>query len=75
MHIKNLLQFHCFPKVSPASFQRSFVNQLSEEAVKMLMLGPSLIKKPNKLKKMILDKEDQGFSKGGKQNGQPIHGL
>jgi len=61
-------------KVSPASFQRSFVNHLSEEAIKLLMLGPSLVKKPNKLKKLILANEDTGFSKSGHQQG-PICGL
>ena len=61
-------------KISPASFQRSFVNQLSEEAIHLLMLGPSLVKKPNKLKKMILAKEDEGFSKSGHQQG-PLYGL
>ena len=61
-------------KISPASFQRSFVNHLSQEAIQLLMLGPSLVKKPNKLKKMILAKEDQGFSKSGHQQG-PLAGL
>ena len=55
----------------PASFQRSFVNQLPDETIRTLMLGPSLIKKPNKLKQMILAKEDQGFAKAI-QNQGPI---
>ncbi len=48
-------------KTSSADFRRTFVDSLPEEAIMTLMLGPSLIKKPFKLREMILAKEDQGF--------------
>jgi len=34
----------------------------SEQAINLLMLGPTLIKEPNKLKKIILENENAGFS-------------
>jgi hypothetical protein len=46
-----------------ATFNRTFVDSLPEEAIMTLMLGPSLIKKPFKLRDMILAKEDEGFAK------------
>ncbi len=49
-------------KLFPATFNRSFVDGLPQEAVNSLMLGPSLLKKPERLKKMILEQEDKGFS-------------
>jgi hypothetical protein len=57
--------------VFPADFNRTFVDKLPDEAINTLMLGPSLIKKPNKLKQMILAQEDKGFSTSNK-NGGPI---
>ena len=51
-----------------ANFNRTFVDSLPEEAIMTLMLGPSLIKKPFKLREMILAKEDQGFSKSRSSN-------
>ena len=60
--------------VFPADFNRTFVDKLPEEAIKTLMLGPSLIKKPNKLKQMILAQEDKGFSTSNKNMG-PIKGV
>ena len=49
-------------KLYPATFNRSFVDGMPEETIMTLMLGPSLLKKPFKLKKMILEQEDKGFS-------------
>lgn len=49
-------------KLYPATFNRSFVDGLPQESVNALMLGPSLLKKPERLKKMILQQEDKGFS-------------
>ena len=49
-------------KLYPATFNRSFVDGMPEDTVKTLMLGPSLIKNPFKLKKMILQHEDRGYS-------------
>ena len=50
-------------KPFPADFNRHFVSsQLDEDLLFTLMLGPSLIRKPFKLKKLILDKEDEGYS-------------
>ena len=46
----------------PANFNRSFVDGMPEDTVNTLMLGPSLIKKPFKLKKMIIEHEDRGYS-------------
>ena len=60
--------------VFPADFNRTFVDKLPEEAIKTLMLGPSLIKKPNKLKQMILAQEDQGFSSSNRNMG-PIRDI
>jgi hypothetical protein len=55
-------------KTESANFNRTFVDSLPEEAIMTLMLGPSLIKKPFKLREMILAKEDQGFSKSRSSN-------
>ena len=55
-------------KTMPANFNRTFVDSLPEEAIMTLMLGPSLIKKPFKLREMILAKEDEGFSKSRSTN-------
>jgi len=55
----NVLQGKAFPAV----FDRVVVDSLDEDLVMTLMLGPSLIKKPFKLKQIILAKEDQGFAK------------
>ena len=60
--------------VFPADFNRTFVDKLPDEAIKTLMLGPSLIKKPNKLKQMILAQEDKGFSTSN-QNMGPIRDI
>ena len=60
--------------VYPANFNRTFVDKLPEEAINTLMLGPSLIKKPNKLKQMILAQEDKGFSASNKNMG-PIRDI
>jgi hypothetical protein len=60
--------------VFPADFNRTFVDKLPDEAIKTLMLGPSLIKKPNKLKQMILAQEDQGFSYSNRSMG-PIRDI
>ena len=60
--------------VFPADFNRTFVDKLPVEAIKTLMLGPSLIKKPNKLKQMILAQEDEGFSTSN-QNMGPIRDI
>ncbi len=49
-------------KLSPANFNRSFVNEMPEDTVMTLMLGPSLMRKPAKLKQMILEHEDHGYS-------------
>jgi hypothetical protein len=47
----------------PADFNRHFVSScLDEDIVNALLLGPSLIKKPSRLKKMILQKEDEGYA-------------
>ncbi len=47
----------------PADFNRHFVSSaLDEEIVNALLLGPALIKKPFKLKKMIMQKEDEGYA-------------
>ena len=47
---------------APAVFNRAFVSgKADEETMFTLLLGPSLIKKPFKLKKIILEKEDQGY--------------
>ena len=51
-----------------ANFNRTFVDSLPEDVIMTLMLGPSLIKKPFKLREMILAKEDQGFSKSRSSN-------
>ena len=45
----------------PASFNRNFGAEIDEDLRFTLMLGPSLIRKPNKLKKIILEKEDTGY--------------
>ena len=60
--------------VYPANLNRTFVDKLPEEAIKTLMLGPSLIKKPNKLKQMIIAQEDQGFSTSNRNMG-PIRDI
>ena len=60
--------------VYPANLNRTFVDKLPEEAIKTLMLGPSLIKKPNKLKQMIIAQEDQGFSTSNRNTG-PIRDI
>jgi len=49
-------------RLFPANFNRSFVDGMPEDTVNTLMLGPSLIKKPFKLKKMIIEHEDRGYS-------------
>lgn len=50
------------PRPVPAQFNRQFVSsQPDEDIVRTLILGPSLIKKPFKLKKLILQTEDRGF--------------
>ncbi|XP_040581870.1 protein N-terminal asparagine amidohydrolase [Lepeophtheirus salmonis] len=50
-------------KLFNAAFSsRAFLNELSDKMVNTLLLGPSLIKKPNALKRIILQKEDQGYS-------------
>merc|ERR1711974_52692 len=49
-------------KLYPATFNRSFVDGMPDDTVKTLMLGPSLIKNPFKLKKMIIEHEDRGYS-------------
>lgn len=49
-------------KLYPADFNRSFVDAMPEETVMTLMLGPSLLRKPFKLKNMILQHEDKGYS-------------
>lgn len=50
-------------KPFPANFNRHFVSSKPDEDLLFtLMLGPSLIRKPFKLKKLILDKEDEGYS-------------
>eukprot|EP00096_Caligus_rogercresseyi_P013352 TRINITY_DN6012_c0_g1_i1.p1 TRINITY_DN6012_c0_g1~~TRINITY_DN6012_c0_g1_i1.p1 ORF type:complete len:115 (-),score=20.33 TRINITY_DN6012_c0_g1_i1:526-870(-) len=41
---------------------RAFLSGMSDDMVNQLLLGPSLIKKPNALKRIILEKEDQGYS-------------
>eukprot|EP00095_Tigriopus_kingsejongensis_P012140 maker-scaffold867_size86973-snap-gene-0.13 protein:Tk12140 transcript:maker-scaffold867_size86973-snap-gene-0.13-mRNA-1 annotation:"n-terminal asparagine amidase" len=47
----------------PAIFNRTFVSSnVDEDLQTTLLLGPSLIPKPSKLKKMILQREDQGFA-------------
>ena len=47
---------------APAVFNRAFVSsKVDEDTMFTLLLGPSLIKKPFKLKKIILEKEDQGY--------------
>jgi len=55
-------------KLYPATFNRSFVDGLPEDAINTLMLGPSLIKKPERLKKMIIEQEDKGFSAKNTRN-------
>ena len=51
------------PLPRPAVFNRGFVStELDEDIVNTLLLGPSLIKKPNKLKKMIMKREDRGYA-------------
>ena len=45
----------------PATFNRSFVDGLPDDAVMSLMLGPSLLKRPERLKKMIIEQEDKGY--------------
>ena len=45
----------------PATFNRSFVDGLADDAVMSLMLGPSLLKRPETLKKMIIEQEDKGY--------------
>ncbi len=55
----NVIQGRAFPAI----FNRGVVDSLDEDLVMTLMLGPSLIKKPSRLKQMILAKEDEGFSK------------
>ena len=55
-------------KTMPANFNRTFVDSLPEEAIMTLMLGPSLIKKPFKLREMILAKENEGFSNSRSTN-------
>ena len=49
-------------KLYPATFNRSFVDGMPEDTINTLMLGPSLIKRPERLKKMILEHEDKGYS-------------
>ena len=77
-HIKPLVG-GCVCKISngnvfPADFNRTFVDKLPTEAINTLMLGPALIKKPNKLKQMILAQEDEGFSVSDKNVG-PIRDI
>ena len=48
--------------IDPATFNRSFLADLPEDSINTLMLGPALIKKPERLKKMIYEQEDKGFS-------------
>ena len=55
-------------KLFPATFNRSFVDGLPEDTINTLMLGPSLIKKPERLKKMIIQQEDKGFSAKNTRN-------
>jgi len=55
-------------KLYPATFNRSFVDGLPEDTINTLMLGPSLIKKPERLKKMIIEQEDKGFSAKNTRN-------
>ena len=55
-------------KLYPANFNRSFVDGMPEDTVNTLMLGPSLIKKPFKLKAMILEHEDRGYSSSSKND-------
>ena len=45
----------------PSTFNRSFVDGLPDDAVMSLMLGPSLLKRPERLKKMIIEQEDKGY--------------
>ena len=49
-------------RLYPATFNRSFLADLPEDSITTLMLGPALIKKPERLKKMIYEQEDKGFS-------------
>ena len=49
-------------RLYPATFNRSFLADLPEDSITTLMLGPALIKKPERLKKMIYKQEDKGFS-------------
>lgn len=52
----------------PATFNRTVV-AADPEVRQALLLGPALIRKPAKLKKMIADTEDRGYAKSGRTLG------
>jgi len=48
----------------PADLNRHFISSsLDADIVNTLLLGPSLIRKPFKLKKIIMQKEDEGYAR------------